>query len=304
MKRIILIAISALLITMQTWAFHESKIEWSGFFDFQYAVHDDSGELNGFKRGQFELDIAGDLSPQVSFEGALALGESNFELGAGLLDIHPQENMGVQIGQFDVPVGRDFNYYPSPERDLVSTPLLNEKTYDSWNDLGLQGYMSMGDLSIVLYLVNGAAPTNNKQAYGGKIRTKIANADFGISYALDDTIRSKYLGLDMTCEIGNIEVIGEVLQLINGENNHASAYYLQTKLSLNDAFIVGRYGSYADENDWDGDSFDRLSRLSLGGGYTLNEYTSLKVEYQINSEWGSGNDTDNDGLVLQAVAAF
>ena len=276
-------------------------LQWSGFMDYRYVLPEDKTASKGFRLEQWELGVSSKLSGMVSVEGALALGDKSFELGSGIINIHVQESWGIIIGQFDIPIGRDFNYYPSPERALVSLPLLNEKTYNGWKDTGFKTYVNVGPAKVALYLVNGIAPTRDQQAVGAKVTWALEKGEMGLSYVYDGTMAKGYFGLDGLYTWDSLEVMAEVLQWRQNSQTNL-AYYVQTKYSWSSLFGVCRYDNVSDEQDTDGDGFARLSQLSLGFGWNIDPSTVLKAEYQLNGE--NGARIVNDKITLQAVTSF
>jgi hypothetical protein len=297
------------LIQISDISAEEPKLKWSGFFDIQHNIYKDSSKNDGFRWGQFELGLSTALSDKVSIEGAIAHDYSNnkFGLVCGLLKIQTLDNCEIAFGQFDVPLGIDYNFYPSINRPLVSSPLLSEKMHTGWNDLGARISINHSNLNGVFYLVNGQTPTATKaQSIGGRLGFTAQDYETGLSFANDTSQSDMFWGVDFTYNGNNLNIISEYMLVNNASANKASSYYIQTKYDLGKYFILGRYGQYKEVNNYDrdGDNYDALARISLGAGYKVDSNTELRFEYQLNSEDGNFSKKSNDAIFLQSVVGF
>ncbi len=302
-----------------------AQIEYSGFADILYN-HDLSDDgVSGFSYGQFEVDLSAAVMEGVTFEGALAYNADDgvFEAGAGFFDIQLLgsdsdvdhdgliKQSGLMIGQFDVPFGIDYLQIPSPDRLLVSGPLLNQKTIDGWNDVGLNLYGELSFLNFNLFAVNG---WQNGFALGGRLGLPVGDLlELGASFSTQTTENDtgatpNILGLDLQAKLGSITTRLEYQQANAIEEGNVDAltnthehkgYYLEVDLDLEPAlnlplFAVGRYGGWKmDEDD--------MERITAGLGYRVVEVFQLRVEYL--------SDSDTEGekqniITVQTVISF
>lgn len=321
MRRAMALLVAA-LCGLLTPACASAQIEWSGFFDIQYAHTASDTVSDDFTYGQFEVDLSMPLTNRISAEAAMAWGDGSFELGSGFIDIHLQtaeeehpprgtylSHSGFIVGQFDVPFGIDYRVIPSPDRKLVSPPLVNQRTIDSWDDMGVQIY-GVGPLgNFVLFGVNGFS---EGQAYGGRIGiTPVKGVEAGVSYALDRTMEGHtevtVLGVDGAISMAPVEVKGEFTAMEEEKTvapkKHAG-FYVQASYDLHPIFAVGRYGRWTPKFDEDGDGQNdpALTRITLGAGYRIVEQVEVRVEHQINKE--ERDEEKNDQTTVQWVVSF
>lgn len=303
-----------------------AQIEYSGFADILYtkALGDD-GEA-GFNYGQFEVDLSGSVVPGVTFEGAIAYNADDgvFEAGAGFLDIHLKgsdedhparggfiSHSGLLVGQFDVPFGIDYLHIPSPDRSLVTSPLLNQATIDGWNDVGLNLYGELSLLNFNVFAVNGAS---NGLALGGRLGFPVAGLlEVGTSFAIqtgenDAEAVPSLMGIDFQATSGVISTRLEyqmATAMLEGDfdtmtdDDEHSGYYLQLNLDLNEMvnlplFLVGRFGGweYGDET---------ASRITAGLGYEFEPGFECRAEYLSNTV---NEDDPENQITIQTVVSF
>lgn len=302
------------------------QIEYSGFADILYTKNLIEGGDAAFGYGQFEVDLSAVVMDGVTFEGAVAynVDDGLFEAGAGFLDIHltgsdeshpPRggylQHSGLMVGQFDVPFGRDYLHIPSPDRKLVSRPLLNQKTIDSWNDMGLNLYCELSFFNFNYFIVNGAQAGI---AAGGRIVIPLANIlELGASYATqtaenDSGATPKIIGVDFQSDFGPIGARFEYQQATallegdfdnSGADDQHSGYYAQLDLEMEQLvnlplFLVGRYGT------WEKDT-ETVGQLTFGLGYKIGDGFECRAEYLSNRI----NETDPDNqFTIQTVIIF
>ncbi len=168
------ISITCLLAVALCFGFGVSAIsedlEISGFFDVVGNYQSSADDKTSFGLGQAELDIAKELSENISIMTAIAYNNDDgvFELGAAIIDIHLfgskgehqgsvfcVKHSGIVVGKFDVPFGIDYNVYASIDRKLVSPPQVCGNTHEGWNDFGVQFTMNWQYYNFVVYGVNG-----------------------------------------------------------------------------------------------------------------------------------------------------
>jgi len=255
-----------------------AQIEYAGFADILYNSDLEAGGNAGFGYGQFELDLSGTVVSNVSFEGAISYNAEDgvFEAGAGFLDIQWLD-MGLIVGQFDVPFGIDYLYIPSPDRLLVSGTLMNQRSIDGWNDVGMNLYGELVFVNFNLFAVNGAS---KGIAVGGRLGVPTGNlTELGVSYAMQTKENEagavpSIMGLDFQSTIGLLNARFEyqlARAVMEGnfdthyEDIEHSGYYAQFDLNLDDMlnipiFVVGRYG------DWE-QAENTENRITAGLGY-------------------------------------
>ncbi|NQU04784.1 MAG: porin [Calditrichaeota bacterium] len=303
-----------------------SGIEISGFCDILY-----DSESKSFGFGQLEIDLEAEVAENVVVTSAICYDAESGAFGSGALIIdfhlfgsdvshfrHAKDiyHSGVIIGQFDVPIGIDLNYYPSIDRKLVSGPLVVENTHDGWNDVGVQAYLETEKFNGVLYVVNGFSydtgvvdavgdpvMSDVKMSAGGRLGIKPNDiVELGASYASfnndDNKVDMSLLGVDIQAEFGYLTVKGEYIAHTMGiaGNNKVTnnGLYGQGTYQLDKFFIVGRYGTFVTDDPAE----DDLTRITGGVGYVISDGCEIRLEHQINSE-------DEANLTfLQIVVAF
>ena len=289
-------------------------LEITGFGDFLYV-----GSEEQFETGQVEVDLETTLDDRIGLSAAIAFGGESFELGAFTIDFHlfgsegdhfrpatAVAHSGVIIGQFDVPFGLDWLVYPSIDRKLVSGPVVIENSHDFWNDYGVQGYLETEYVNAVAYAVNGFGYEGGEEeiemkiAGGGRVGIKPhALLEIGGSYAgfFDEgnELDMSLVGVDGQFSIGNFSAKGEyVIHHLGqaGENEiEQTGFYGQGMYEFGRYFLVSRYGQYRPEGE------EKLTRLSVGGGWVVQEGCEVRMEQQINSE-------EENVTLLQLVIGF
>ncbi|MDA3792106.1 MAG: porin [Elusimicrobia bacterium] len=276
--------------------------EISGFVDV--LCQGRQGEDTSFGMGAFEIDFAHEFSEKICFEGAVVIEEGAAGLGQTLVDIKlsEEEKLGVQAGLIDIPFGIDYQVFATPDRKLVSPPLVTELIMDGgWGDTGVNLYGSLSPLNYNIYIVNGMgedtgdpvnqdADNNNVKTIGSRIGISPEEGiEVGVSYArgpyLDGNTEEvlSRIGCDVQFGLGRIKVKGEYIigeeDIPTAAANKQSGYYLQLLGEATEkVYSVVRYGS------WEPKGGDGTTKLTLGLGYELEENVSLRVEYQMNDE--------------------
>ena len=289
-------------------------LEITGFGDFLYV-----GSEEQFETGQVEVDLETTLDERIGLSAAIAFGGESFELGAFTIDFHlfgsegdhfrPATTIahsGLIIGQFDVPFGLDWLVYPSIDRKLVSGPVVIENSHDFWNDYGVQGYLETEYVNAVAYAVNGFGYEGGEEeiemkiAGGGRVGIKPhALLEIGGSYAgffdEQNELDMSLVGADVQFSYGGFSARGEyMLHRLGqtGENEiEQTGFYGQGIYDFGRYFLVSRYGQYRPDGE------EKLTRLSVGGGWVVQEGCEVRVEQQINSE-------EENVTLLQLVVGF
>lgn len=313
-------------------------IEWSGFFDVVGGFQSSADDETEFGLGQLEVDLASKLADNVAIEAAIAYNADDglFEVGAALIDIHffgsdgghVRQGFGIDhsflvAGQFDVPFGIDYHVYPSPDRKLVTGPMVVDMTHGDWNDVGFQFGIEASHGNFVFYMVNGfeasvevideAATLATGIETMEEVETTPANAigtrlgiapfswlEVGTSLATGWNVSGQsemaLVGMDLQFAMAGFELKGEYIahsvnRTIAEENNRG--YYAQATYNILDrAFVTTRYGSVKPEgSEW-------IGQISIGAGYNIADALGLRIETVINES------SDNNQTILQMVAGF
>ncbi len=309
-----------------------AQIELSGFFDILYQRDISNRDNIGFNYGQFEVDISSPISKYIHIESALVYNPNTqtIEMGAGFIDFHLLgkndghpirgkflTHSGILLGRFDIPFGIDYLSIPSPEREVVTIPLVNEMTINSWNDFGLNFYGADENFNIVLFTANGF---NGGVAFGGRTGIlMIPNTEFGFSYMADienpAQVHNRVLGMDFQSRLGSNKIKFEYY-FSNGvymgkqdedhtNNRKHGGYYVQYLKDFENwlkmpFFSVIRYGEWSAEFDAD-DNANYRNRKTLGIGYRVSESVEFKLEHCLNQ---IGKENRHDQFTLQTVISF
>ena len=305
-----------------------AQIQFSGFADILLVTPLEAQSEADFQQGQIELDISATIRPGINFEGAIALNPETgtFETGAGFIEMvltgedglhaargNSFNHIGLSIGQFDVPFGIVCQHIASPDRRLVSAPLLNEKSINGWNDLGINLHADLGKFQFTSFLVNGSA---EGFAIGGRSAIKPIEAfELGISYfsqtaANDLDSQPQVLGVDLQTVTGPLSTRMEVHyteDLFEGDfgeidsvNTH-QGYYIQGDFDLSEILdiplvLIGRYDDWSTEND-----AESANRITLGAAYNFYDGFELRAEYLNDT---TSEEDDYNQFVIQALVSF
>lgn len=296
-----------------------AELEVSGFVDV--LGQGQQGENTTFGMGAFEIDFASEFSSKVSFEGAVVVEGGEVGLGQTLVDFKllNEDRLRVQVGLLDMPFGIDYHVFATPDRKLVTTPLVTELMMDGgWGDIGVNLHGAVYLLNYNLYVVNGMgedsdapvnqiADNNNTKSVGGRIGVlPIKDLELGFSYVqgpyLDGTARqalSRIAG-DIQFAYERLQIKGEFVrgeeEIPGGTDNEHQGYYIQLLGEATEkVYGVTRFGY------WKPKGGDRVTRITIGLGYDLIENVSLRGEYQINDETPS---VDNNLFSVQAILSF
>jgi len=296
-----------------------AELEVSGFVDV--LGQGQQGENTTFGMGAFEIDFASEFSSKVSFEGAVVVEGGEVGLGQTLVDFKllNEDRLGVQVGLLDMPFGIDYQVFATPDRKLVTLPLVTELMMDGgWGDIGVNLHGAVSLLNYNLYVVNGmgedgGAPVNqiidnnNTKSVGGRIGVlPIKDLELGFSFVqgpyLDGTADEALsrIGGDIQFAYERLQIKGEFVrgeeEVPGGTDNEHQGYYIQLLGEATEkVYGVARFGY------WKPKGGDRVTRITIGLGYDLIENVSLRGEYQINDETPN---VDNNLFSMQAVLSF
>jgi len=296
-----------------------AELEVSGFVDV--LGQGQQGENTTFGMGPFEIDFASEFSSKVSFEGAVVVEGDEVGLGQTLVDFKllEEDKLGIQVGLLDMPFGIDYQVFATPDRKLVTPPLVTELMMDGgWGDVGVNLHGAVSLLNYNLYVVNGMgedngvpvnqiADNNNAKTVGGRVGVSpVKDLELGFSYArgpyLDGTADEALsrIGGDIQFAYERLQIKGEFVigeEEVSGDpdREHEGCYLQLLGQATEKLYGVARYGY------WKPKGGDRVTEFTIGLGYDLIENVSLRGEYQINDETPS---VDDNLFSMQVVISF
>ena len=311
-----------------------AQTELTGFFDIIHTYQLSEGQTSGFKINQFEIDISKAYKGNLSFGAAISYNNTcgNIELSMVYLHYnllskevkHPRrteedEHAGIVIGKFDVPIGLDYLSYASPDRPVVSQPLIIEKTIAGWNDVGINLHLNKKYYRVNFSTVNGF---NNGMNFVGDLVFKITpdfrlgvfhTSDFNNRIERKSWISGSYLfaqwGLwELKSEfIWASGIYGGEQDTLNAAHYH-DGFYVQLVSDLSKInmtlplFFTLRYSLWQDENaDSPVPLPEKIDRYVFGVGYHMNDYSSIRLEYFMENPEGVKRF---DRLTAQLVVMF
>lgn len=310
-----------------------AQVQLSGFFDVIHSYELKNSTTNGFQMNQFEIDFEYIYNDKISMGGAVAYNNKNGNMELAVANIHynlfKRENyhrrhketlrhLAINIGQNDVPFGLDYLSLPSPDRIVLSQPIIVEKTIGGWNDIGINLH---GIMSIILFDINVVNGFNDGINLSGKINVSLFDGfSIGMSHASDfssvDDRNNWVTGADILWRNNSFEIKSEYLWatgLMNGEqdtlgtNESSDGFYVQGIIYTEEFidlpfFVTLRFGEW----DLDGDRNlngieETQNRFSLGIGYQIMESFSLRSEYLYDK---FDNAETDQSIALQVVLTF
>lgn len=305
-----------------------AQVNFSGFFDVQYKYSQNNIENKNVELGQFELGIQKQIRNDLNVEGAIAFNSEtqNFELGSAYADFLLLNNetgssnnilgdLGIKVGQFDVPFGIDYHCIASPDRKMITAPISVQNSIGCFNSLGLEVYGNSENYNFNVYLINGFVDV---LGFGGRVGfLPFHDLEIGYSYLSDfgssQNITPQAMGADIKYISNKFELKGEFVSskgLYQGEIETLSSkirnngYYLQIShffdgpLELPFSAAV-RYGNWAGQNN--GSLYHKINRLTMLLGITIMENAEVRAEYSVNKV--STSNLDNL-FNLQLVLTF
>lgn len=330
-------ALLALFLPLSVQAADFNGIDLTGFADFFASAPQVRSEGPGFQFGQVELDLEAPLAPGISFEAGVAFdpNENHFGVGSFLIDFdifesdesHSRQTEGIDhtgivVGQFDVPFGLDWHVYPSIDRNLVTIPLVVERTHAMWNDFGIMAYTEHHLFNIVGFAVNGFPYESGWDSNGNLLGYHGVGYDpedastttlehgcqaslggrLGVSYGLpvelgssaalffdqDRTIDMMMNAFDLQTGWRFLDFKGEYLIHTIGNNQPVShqhhGWYVQVTAELNQYYLTGRFGQFSPDDATLGNE----EALSLGAGWRFEENIIFRFEqrYDLDSKTG------------------
>jgi hypothetical protein len=311
-----------------------TQVELTGFFDVVHTHNFSDNLNNGFQINQFEIDISAGYKGHFSLGTAIVYipDENQLNLAMAYLHyniltgepMHPRReeetnHFGIIAGKFDIHFGLDYLSFASPDRPVVSQPLIIEKTIAGWNDIGLGIHLMRKYFAIDLWSVNGFFGGFN---IGGNFRIKpFSFMQAGFSHATDFNEKSEAMnrleGVDIRLNFHPVEIISEYLwtsALYEGDidtlsiNNIREGFYIQAVTKFDNIinlpfFMTLRYGYCNPRLDDEVINADceAITRYTFGLGYNFAKYCSARLEVQSNQY---ETKKTNNMLYLQIVVAY
>ncbi len=306
-------ALYLLIIFLTGAASLKAQTEITGFFDIIHTYRLSSQETGGFRINQFEIDISKAYKGNLSFGAAIAYDSTSHNIGLSMVYLHynfinpsvkhprrseEDEHIGLVLGKFDVPIGLDYLSYASPDRPVVTQPLIIEKTIAGWNDVGINFHINNRLIRVNLSLINGF---NNGLNLAGDFVFKLRPGfQLGLFHTSDFDRKiyrkSRMTGLSI---LGNYQILQLKSELIwangiyggeqdtLGESHAHSGYYVQLVSDLGKLkkktyplFFTMRLSVWKDKNQNSPVYLpSRIERYVLGIGYRINQYSSFRLEY-------------------------
>lgn len=303
-------------------AIAQAEVEVTGFVDVLGQAQ--QGEATTFGMGAYEVDFVWEYSPRLYFEGAVVVEGEEVGLGQTFVEFKPlkekyRDILAIQAGFFDMPFGLDYEVYATPDRKLVTSPLVTEQMMDGgWGDIGINFCGSYWLVNYNLYGVNGfgedngdpvnqLADNNDGKTFGCRLGfSPMEDVEVGISYAggpyLDDNTEDllQRMGAHLKFSWEKIEGKGEYVfgkqDILGKDAQEENSYYVQLLGKLTDElYTAARFGGWKPKGE------SEISRITTTLGYDLSENISLRLEYQFNIETPR---VKNDLFSLQTVVCF
>ncbi len=307
--------------------------ELTGFFDVINTQNFTENKYSQFQINQFELDISYAHQSRFSLGTAIAYNSEtqNMELAMAYAHynfineegIHPRReettnHAGIIVGKFDMHFGLDYLSFASPDRPIVSQPLVYEKTIGGWSDTGVDFHMLHNNFSFHVWVVNGFY---KGISLGGNLRYSfLPFLSVGVSQSTDfvkiDETKSSLTGIDILIETDIVEIKSEYLwvkgvyageQDTLGTEEIHGGFYVQVLTQLNELislpmFFTLRYGQWNSKEDRDFNGIiDSENRFTVGLGYQFHENVSARLELLTNK---IENQEPYRKGTLQLVVAF
>lgn len=252
-------------------------------------------------RISFNLEFGNSASVSGSDMGGMGSGEIIGEMG--ILETFGEygfsEHFQVRVGNFLTPFGI-YNQirYITPLFATVVLPMMYEPPAnyegkplipDNTNVMLFGSYsVNANKIDYNIYAGNGeigsdGTDENKDKGFGGRIRLALPyNLKIGGSYysVEDDPVtegRENLYGVDLDINLGDLNLQAEYAIDNAEEHEDRFAYYLRLVYLIDQFAPFIGYDYLKDKGDM---LFERgLHRYSLGTGYTVNNYITLKAEY-------------------------
>jgi len=308
--------------------------EISGFFDTTAQTKNGSNQI--FHIGVVELDLdrifhKGDFAASIALDWFPYGTAPNAQIGAAFVDFHlydesipvrgrifQEPGFHIQVGQFDLPFGSDYQYFAVTDRLTVTPPMTTTRIQQSginpanggFNSPGIRTYGKWRNLTYAVYAIDSIF--SNGLALGTRIGfsmnspfqlhkpSEIPLLDFGLSY-LNDMDQSEHTtdqlyAFDLSFNYQNFRLSSEYVHHNSKANRNdgnpvlnESAFHVTLLGDLQqwlheDLYVYSRYQQwrpgYASVNI-NGSNFQIgfIPAVSVGMGYHLNDFLTFKIEY-------------------------
>lgn len=150
----------------------------SGFGDVLSSYDDNARQKLGW--GAFELNVEAEFSDDLQAALAVVFDSTGSEMTVGFLDYHTfggriaprgrlwaEKGFHVQLGQFDVPFGNDWQFFASKDSVSISRPYTTDLVMEGGaNDTGLRVLGNNGSVNFNSFLLRGF---NRGHQVGGRL---------------------------------------------------------------------------------------------------------------------------------------
>lgn len=284
-------------------------IAFSGFFDVSVSTY--RNYSNMFNLGDFEFDMEKSFGKNFQVAAALVFGEDGARMGVGFIDFHifggsvpargrifSDKGFHLQIGQFDVPFGNDWQYVASRDRISFTAPLSTQLIMDGgYNDVGLRIIRSGITYNYTLYILKGV---EEGIAYGGRVgltpfsnpftlhRREAQHLEMGISYLRDmdrdGKTELKAYSVDLESKIGPFQLQAEYIVKKDErvQVKYKGMQYLVSvdlsRFSTLPFTVFSRYDNIRDKN-YLSSGKEKLDRIAGGININLRNIAIIKSEF-------------------------
>jgi len=308
--------------------------EISGFFDTTAQTKNGSNQI--FHIGVVELDLdriihKGDFAASVALDWFPYGTTPSVQLGAAFIDFHLYDEsipvrgrifqdpgFHIQVGQFDLPFGSDYQFFAVTDRLTVTPPMTTTRIQQSGanpangglNSPGIRTYGKWHQLTYAVYAINSIYSSG--LAVGGRlgyaldnpyqlhIRDELPLIDFGLSYLRDmdqsEHLTDELFAADLSFNYHSFRLISEFVRhdakASRADGNpvlNESAFHVTLINNLQDwlhedLYLYGRYQEWRPNYRYtniDGNNYQVgfIPAISVGMGYHVNNYLTLKMEY-------------------------
>jgi len=314
----------------------------SGFFDV--VATNPRNDPSIVSIGDFEIDFAKELGKNVQVGAAVVVNVDGARLAVAFVDFHlfggliaprgklpVEKGFHVQLGQFDVPFGNDWQYFASKDRAEASAPLTTEVIMDGgYNATGLRILGNTGSFNYSALALGGDGPgkvfggrlgfTPLNKPYQLKPLTHVFEAGVSLLHDLDGdgATRQTSFALDSELAAGLFRLRAEYLRkdtrAAEGSGERLVQWGWHVTAALDAGEVAGismtPYARYDTVTKDEGAGADagRTERLTAGLNAVLFRLVTLKAEYQrilaappeVQAQDGFGSDT----WLAQVVVVF
>ncbi len=321
-------------ITPETGADENKGPEISGFFDTTAQTKNGANQI--FHIGVVELDLdrifhKGDFAASIALDWFPYGTTPNAQIGAAFVDFHlydesipvrgrifQEPGFHIQVGQFDLPFGSDYQYFAVTDRLTVTPPMTTTRIQQSgvnpanggFNSPGIRTYGKWHNLTYAFYAIDSIF--SNGLALGTRVGFSMNSAfqlhkksdlpllDFGLSYledmdqsehttdqvyAVDLSFNYQYFRLNSEFAHHNAKVGRSDGQPVLNE----SAFHITLSAGLQkwlheDMYVYSRYQEWRPGYtaiNINGRDFlvEFIPAVTVGMGYHLNDFLTFKIEY-------------------------